>query len=210
MADDNSIMSFLQGVGMGNNRNNDYCGGYGLLMILFLVLLGGWGNGIGRNGMAYGLANNVEFDSLLSGQNQIRNQMSYDNLNSGIRGLERGICDSSYAMNNTITSGFANTQQSLCQGFSGINSAISNLGFNLLDRMNTISGQNNLQLQGIQNTLQSCCCEIKTAINNSTQVLASKMDHAENQALRDKLFEMSQKEQTTSIVSQLKTTSTAA
>lgn len=212
MADDNSIMSFLQGVNAGGRNCNDGWGNgnFGLAMILFLILFGGCGSWGNRGAMGYGLANATEFDSLLQGQTQIKNQMSYDNINSGIRGLERGICDSTYAVNNTLTGGFANVQQSLCQGFSGVNAAISNLGFNLADKMSTIAAQNNLQLQGIQNTLQSCCCDIKTAINNSTQILSSKMDHAENQALRDKLFEMSQREQTTNIVSQLKTTTTAA
>ncbi len=217
MADDNSIMSFLQGVGMGGNRNyNDGCG-WGLLIVLFLVLLGKWENGCGRNnGMGYGLANATEFDSLLSGQNGIRNQMSYDNINSGIRGLERGICDSTYALNNTMTNGFANIQNSLCQGFNGVNTAISNLGFNIVDRMNTIASQNNLQLQNIQNTMQSCCCDIKGAITASTQAVLDKLCQNETQALRDRAMcaemQLSQLKQTlkqtNEIVSQLKTTTT--
>lgn len=206
MADDNTIMSYLQGIG---TRNND-CGwggnGFGLLIILFFLIFGGWG--YGRNGMGGATTNLSEFDSLLSGQNQIRNQMGYDTILNGVRGLERGISDSTFSLNNTVTNGFAGVQNSLCQGFNSVNSSISNLGFNLAEKMTTIASQNNLQLQGIQNALQSCCCDLKTAIASGTQAVLDSITKGENQALRDKLFEMSQKEQTTSIVAQLKTTGT--
>lgn len=211
MADDNSIMSFLQGV---NSRNNcsDGCGfggnGFGLLIILFFLMFGGWGNGFGRNNM--NAANESQFDSLLAGQNQIKNQMGYDNILNGVRGLERGMCDSTFALNNTVTQGFAGTQNALCQGFGGVNQAISNLGFNLAEKMNTIAAQNNLQLQTIQNTIQSCCCELKSTMTQNTQKVLDTLCHNENQCLRDKLFEASQREQTATLVAQLKPTTTTA
>lgn len=210
MADDNSIMSFLQGV---NSRNNCSDGlgfggnGFGLLIILFFLIFGGWGGNCRGNNM--NTTNLSEFDSLLAGQNQIKNQMGYDNILNGVRGLERGMCDSTYALNNSITTGFAGTQNALCQGFSGVNSAISNLGFNLAEKMNNIASNNNLQLQGIQNTLQSCCCDMKSTITANTQKILDKMCCDVTQALRDELFKKSQELQTVSIVSQLKPATTA-
>ncbi len=207
MADDNGIMGFLQGMN-ARTPNNDggLFGGNALLIILFFLIFGGgaWG---GRNQM--NATNAAEYDALLAGQNQIKNQMGYDQINGGIRGLEKGICDSTYALNNTVTNGFAGIQNTLCQGISGITSAVANLGFNLAEKMNVIAAQNNLQVQNLQNSLQSCCCDLKSAMSSNTQKVLDAFCHNENQALRDKLFEASQREQTTSIVAQLKTTSAA-
>lgn len=209
MADDNGIMGFLQGMNSRGYCNNDgglFGGGNGLLIILFFLIFGGgaWG---GRNQM--NATNAAEYDALLAGQNQIKNQMGYDQINGGIRGLEKGICDSTYALNNTVTNGFAGIQNTLCQGISGINSAVANLGFNLAEKMNVIAAQNNLQLQNLQNSLQSCCCDLKSTMSSNTQKVLDAFCHNENKALRDKLFEASQREQTASIVAQLKTTSAA-
>ena len=52
-----------------------------------------------------------------------------------------------------MTNGFAATQQTLCQGFSGINQAISTNGYE------TRLGINNLNAE-----LASCCCDLKTQI----------------------------------------------
>lgn len=207
MADDNTVMGFLQGMNSrGNCYNDGLFGGNSLLIILFFLMFGrGWG----RDGMNIN-ANQAEYDALLAGQNNIKNQMGYDNISNGVRGLEKGICDSTYALNNTVTNGFSGVQNSLCQGFGGVNTAISNLGFNLAEKMNNIAAQNNLQLQNIQNSLQSCCCDLKTTMTANTQRVLDAFCHAENQALRDKLFESSQREQTTNIVSQLRTTTTTA
>lgn len=234
MADDNSIMSFLQGVSSRNNGYSDGCfggGNFGILIILFFIMFGGWNNGFGRNNNMN--AENVGYDSLLAGQNQIKNQMGYDNISSEIRGVERGIsdstyalnntitngfrgvdkgiCDSTFALNNTMTNGFAGIQNALCQGFNGINTAVSNLGFNLAEKMNTIAANNNLQLQDIKSTMQSCCCDLKTAIAAGNQKILDKMCDNENQALRDKNQDLRDQLQTATIMAQLKpTTATAA
>ena len=77
------------------------------------------------------------------------------------------------------------------------------------EKLSTLAGQNNLQLQAIQNSMAQGLCDIKGAILASTQTMMDKMCANEIQNLRDKVFEASQREQTTSIVSQLKTTTTA-
>lgn len=136
--------------------------------------------------------------------------MGYDTILNGVRDLERGMSDSTFALNNSITNGFAGTQNSLCQGFNSINTAVSNLGFNLAEKTNTIAAQNNSQLQGIQSTIQSCCCELKSTMTVNTQRVLDVLCHNENQSLRDKLFEASQREQIATLVAQLKPTTAAA
>ena len=210
MTDDNSIMSFLQGVNSRGGNNDIWgCGGFGILIILFFLMFGGWGNGFGRGNM--GAANNItEFDALLSGQNQIKNQMGYDNIQSDVRGLERGMCSSTYELNNSVNGGFSSVQSALCQGFNGIDRAISDIRFDLSEKMGRIAADNNIQLQGIRSAIQECCCGIKKEIASNAQRILDRMCSNEQQALRDVIFKQSQELQTASIVAQLKATTPAA
>lgn len=67
--------------------------------------------------------------------------------------ISNGICDSTFALNNTMTNGFAATQQTLCQGFSGINNAITTNGY-----------ETRLGVQNLSAQLANCCCDIKTQL----------------------------------------------
>ena len=122
--------------GFGNNGDNAWW------IILFLIF--GWGrNGFGGGyGGGSGAADNyvlaTDFATI---------ERKLDSVNSG-------ICDATFALNNTMTNGFANTQQTLCQGFSGVNQAISNSAFN------TERGLWNLSSQ-----FADCCCQTQRAID---------------------------------------------
>ena len=220
MADDNSIMSFLQGASMRNNCCDGFGGGngFGLLIILFFLMFGSGGfGGWGNNGMAAAAMmnannnrnDNTQFETLMAGQNQLKDQMNYNGMMEAMNDFSKQSSAQTYTIDNAINTGFANTNSAICQGFNGINTAISNTGWMLSEKLSTLSGQNNLQLQAIQNSMQHGLCDIKSAILASTQTMMDKMCANEIQNLRDKVFEASQREQTTSIVSQLKTTTTA-
>ena len=220
MADDNSVMGFLQGASMMRNSDNFGFGGngFGILLILLLFMMGGNGFGWGNNGMAAaammnannnGRVDNTQFETLMSGQGQLREQMNYNGLMESINDFSKQSSAQTYTIDNAINTGFANTQSSLCQGFNGINTAISNTGWMISEKLSTLAGQNNLQLQAIQNSMAQGFGDVKGAILASAQSIMDKMCASEIQNLRDKVFEASQREQTTSIVSQLKTTATA-
>ena len=124
------------------NRDGD--GGFGngngaWWIILFLIF--GWG----RNG--FGGGNGGVGENYVLATDFATIERKLDAVNSG-------ICDSTFALNNTMTNGFANVQQTLCQGFSGINSAISNSAFN------TERGLWNLSSQ-----FADCCCTTQRAID---------------------------------------------
>lgn len=113
----------------GNNgRNNDGFGGeWGAWIILFLIFgmfgwggFGGWGGGFGGN--AGGALTRAD----------LCQDMNFQSLENGVRGIQQGLCDGFYAQNTTMLT-----------GFNGVQSAISNLGF--------------------QN--QQCCCETQRAID---------------------------------------------
>ena len=126
----------------GNNNGFGGNGDNAWWIILFLIF--GWGrNGFGGGyGGGSGAADNyvlaTDFATI---------ERKLDSVNSG-------ICDATFALNNTMTNGFANTQQTLCQGFSGINQAISNSAFN------TERGLWNLSSQ-----FADCCCQTQRAID---------------------------------------------
>lgn len=124
---------FATGYALGADSNNNGNGMFGdgawswIWVILILALFGGWGNGgFGGFGGGSGLQSALTRQDLSEG-------FAMNNIARGISGIQQGICDSTYALNNSIMGGFHSNDLQLCQGFSGVNSAITNLGFNLQD-----------------------------------------------------------------------------
>lgn len=95
MADD-----FGLGYAMGSESggNNGFFGGEGIWAIIILAMLGFGGGFGGAGGFGGGLGG-----------------FGFNTLDNGIRGLERGICDSTFALNNSITTGFHGVDRGLCE-----------------------------------------------------------------------------------------------
>lgn len=108
---------------MGNNS----FGGDWWFIILFVILFCGWGGNWGGN-------NGVASDYVLA--------TDFANIERKLDGVNNGICDSTFALNNTITNGFANAELSRC-----------NQQQNLMQ-----------QLFAMQMQSQECCCENRAAI----------------------------------------------
>ena len=115
MAENND---FAMGYAMGqdsNSNSNDgfgFGGGWGGLIGLLIVASlfgGGWGFGGGFGGFGGGGALNgvLTRADLASG-------FSFNNLENAVRGISQGICDSTYALNNSIMSGFHGVDNALC------------------------------------------------------------------------------------------------
>lgn len=129
----------------GNGRDNNGWGNdYAWIIILFLIF--GWG----RNGFGGGFGGNsggvADGYVLASDFAQVDRKLDT---------ISNGICDSTFALNNTMTNGFAATQQTLCQGFSGINQAITTNGY-----------ETRLGVQGLASQLANCCCDIRQQISD--------------------------------------------
>ena len=110
---------------------------------IILLLLFGWG----RNGFGGGFGGGSGV-----GENYVL-ATDFATIERKLDSISNGICDSTFALNNTMTNGFAATQQTLCQGFSGINQAISTNGY-----------ETRLGVQNLASQLASCCCDLRTAI----------------------------------------------
>ena len=125
----------------GNNCNNGWGNDYAWIIILFLIF--GWGrNGYGSfGGNSGGAADNYVLAS------------DFAQIDRKLDTISNGICDSTFALNNTMTNGFAATQQTLCQGFSGINQAINTNGY-----------ETRLGINGLEASLANCCCDLRQQI----------------------------------------------
>lgn len=181
----------------GNCNNDMFGSGWGgLIGLIAVAALFGWGGG----GFGFGGNRAGSVDAAV--------QRGFDTQTvvSKLDGISNGICDSTFALNNTMTNGFAGVQQSLCQGFNGINSSISNLGFQFQSCCCDLSRQ----IDGVNYNMAKNTCDITNAINGSTQAILGYLCQekisalqAENAALTSQL---SQNSQTNTIINALRPT----
>lgn len=114
---------------------------------------GGWGNfgeGIwavviiallfGRGGFGGGLFGGGGGNPVTTGD--LCSQFNFNDLQRSVQGIQQGICDSTYALNNSLMS-----------GFHGVDNAVCNLGYQTQSGFNALSTQ-----------LANCCCETQRAI----------------------------------------------
>ncbi len=148
------------------------------IIILFLFVFCGWN---GNGGFGYGnRGGGIGTD--LSGaltRADLCQDMNFSQLESGVRGIQQGLCDGFYAQNTNLLNGFAGVQNSLTNGFAGVDNAICTLGYQTqagINSMNVANMQNTNAIQrdinantvaGMQNTnalqtqLAQCCCGLE-------------------------------------------------
>lgn len=126
---------------------NNYGGGMGMwgdnwiwIIVLFLF---GWGrNGFGNgNGNGGGVMDGYVLTS------------DFASVERKLDSISNGICDSTFALNNAITGGFATTTQALNSGFQTAELSRANQQAALMQQLNA------MQMQA-----QECCCENRAAI----------------------------------------------
>ena len=99
----------LQDKGHNNNGMNGFGGDF-FLLVLFFFMFGQ--NGFGRNGFG-GAATAAAQNEILLGQN-------FDRVEAKLDGIGKGICDSTYALNNSIKECCCTTQLGLKDVAAGI------------------------------------------------------------------------------------------
>lgn len=124
----------------GNEEHEHEGGGYGNMWnnpFVYLVWIWAFsafgGNGFGGNRNA---SEALTRSDLCQGFN-------FQNVENGIRGIQNGLCDGFYALNNTALQGFHGVDNALCQGFNNVNQNISQARFDA----------------------QQCCCETNRNID---------------------------------------------
>ena len=118
-------------------RNNDGNGMFGndWAWIVILLLFGWGGRGFG-GGFGGGYGNGGIGENYVLATDFATIERKLDSVNSG-------ICDSTFALNNTINGNFRTLDNAIC-----------NLGYQALQNTNAIQSQ-----------LAECCCDTRTAIN---------------------------------------------
>lgn len=129
---------------MGNNNDDGFgFGGNGAWWIIILLLFG-WGRG--GYGFGGGFGGGQGGDGCgchpCATQADVRAAVDQQTLISKLDQQTYGLADSAYALNNTITN-----------GFHGVDNAICNLGYNVQSGFNGLSAQ-----------LAQCCCDTRAAI----------------------------------------------
>ena len=146
--------AYSGGYGAGNGMWGD--GGW-IWLIVILGLFGGWG-GFGGFGRGYGnYANSPDFQGYAT-RADINEGFAFNGLQRGVDAIQNGICDSTYALNNTISNGFHSTDLALCNGFNGVQTQISNLGYQI----------------------QQCCCDTQRAIDGVNYNMATNICNLQN------------------------------
>lgn len=148
MSDSNDL-SLGYMMGASENNSNDgfgFGGGWGGLIGLLIVASlfgGGWGfgGGFGGWGGMGGLGGGMMLNGIAT-RADINEGFALQDITGGIRGIEQGLCN-----------GFHDQTVTAMQGFSGVNNAICNLGYNMQSGFNTL-GYN----------MKDCCCETQRLI----------------------------------------------
>ena len=129
----------LSDIAAVTNRNdgygNDMFGGNGAWWLIVLLLFG-WGRGGYGFGGGYGGGSGVGENYVLA--------TDFATIERKLDGINNGICDATFQLNNTLNSNFRNVDNAICT-----------LGYQALQNTNAIQSQ-----------LAGCCCDIQGAIKD--------------------------------------------
>lgn len=188
--------SFAEGYMIGRDANN---GGFGWgndsAWWIIILLIFGWGGNNGFGG-GFGGNNNMAFDlGRLATTNDVASGFSTSEIMSDLNDI--------LLQNSQNT---ASLQQTLCQGFNGINTALLQ-GFHGVDNaVCTLGYQNQQGFNSLSRELGDCCCKLERGIdsinfntqrntcdiiqanNANTQRLVDLINSNETQKLRDENF----------------------
>lgn len=120
--------------------NDDFMGGNGAwwIIILFLFCFAGWNGNGGLFGGAGSTASGITDGYILTSD--------FANIERKIDGVNNGLCDGFYAINTGMLNGFSNVDSAITQ------QTIANM-----QNTNSITSQ----LTGLGTQLQQCCCDIR-------------------------------------------------
>jgi len=147
------------------------------IILLFLFALGGWGNGFGGGyggggAMPYIMSNTTNAD-VQRGFDQQAVMSGISGIQSGISGLSTQLCGCC-----------ADVQQSLCNGFAGVNATV-NSGFanaetaanaRQMANMNQAFNAQTAMMQGFNNIgsqFADCCCENRLGLADLKYTVAT-------------------------------------
>lgn len=168
MGDNDLAVGYAMGQSESNNRNNggwgDGCGWWMWIIVLFAMF--GWGgNGFGWGNGANSGGGAVPYINGIATRADIADGFALNNIQNGITAIQQGICDSTYALNNTINSGFNAANIAMLQGFNGVDRQMCNIGFQLQD----CCCQTQRAIDGVNYNMAANTCTLQNTMNNNTR-----------------------------------------
>lgn len=151
MTGEYSLSDIAAATGGNNSGFGGNDGGWWIILLfIFIAAFGGWGNN-GNNGGGFGGSGYVSDNYALITDNAT--------LERKIDGVYAGICDSTYALTNNLNNGFASVQNTMTQGFAGLNTALVTQGYETRNAVtqDTIGNMQNTNL--LQGAIKDCCCQ---------------------------------------------------
>lgn len=144
-----------------SDGGNGWGGGNGWwIIILFLAIFCGWGNG---NGFGNRGGNSGVVDGYVLASD-------FSNIERKIDSVNNGICDGFYAMNTGMLNGFAGVTQAVTSGFSQAEIARCNAQMMFMQQLNALQAQ-----------ISNCCCETREAIQGVNYNMATQACDTRNQ-----------------------------
>lgn len=156
---------FATGYALGSDNNgggNDgMWGGNGSWIFAFLIIAlifggNGWGFG-GNNGAGYQGA--VTRSDLCS-------EFNFNNLSRSVLGIQDGLCNGFYSMNNGMLTGFNTLGSAVSNGFHGVDNSVCQLGYQNAQLINGVNTNMNNGFNGVTagltalgTQMSGCCCD---------------------------------------------------
>ena len=186
----------------GNNNGNGFWNGDGIWAVIIFALIFGWGgNGIGGFGGGSGAANNYVLASDFA---TIQRQLGdgFNSINNALDTQNTGICNLGYKQLELAN----NIGMNMMQGFNGVQSQLADCCCNTRQDIKDTQYAIATTGAGIQGAIKDCCCETDkqfmqtrydnaqancatlTAIDKLGDRIIGYMDNQNTQNLRDENF----------------------
>lgn len=169
---------------MGGNGGfgNSFGGDWGWIILLLLLAGGGWGNGFG-GGFGGGQLG-YDFPWLMNGQQGINNNVSDGFRDAQLHDSVTSVRDGISALSTQLCGCCGDIQNSLCNGFNGVNMSVNNAQNALAQQLytNQIADLNRsfdaqtastAGMNAIGMSLQNCCCENRAATADLKYTIAT-------------------------------------
>ena len=201
---------FAMGYAMGQDNNNcnggDWFGGGGIWGLLILALLFGWGGaGFGGGGLFGGMFGGGGQGALTRAD--INAGFQFNDLQNGVRGIERGLCDGFYNLNTSLLTGFNCIQSQIAscccensrlmeRGFCDIGYALATNSTNIVQSQHNDADRVIAKLDAMENARQA---EKIEALRNENLALKFQA----SQASQNAFITANQEAQTAEIIRRL-------
>lgn len=173
---------------MNGNNNGGFGGmwGDGLWAIIILAMLGFGGYGYGGGFGGFGGFGGVGLNGALT-RAELYDGFAMQNIDSAVRGVQQGICDSTYALNNSLMTGFHGVDRAVCD----LSHQISDCCCTTQRNIDSVRYDMATGFCNVNNTIQNTTRDIIDSQNAGTRAILDfltndKIDslRSENQALK--------------------------